>query len=126
LTKLLSVAFLLLICWAVVQASLYSLDHYTFEGCTVIGYEDSGRTLLIEIDPKIDNGTDSGCLAASRIILSICQQGFAVRYWDRKIELAEAMALVAGGGGPVSEEAFNQFIDEANAQLYYDIITWRD
>ena len=47
--KLGSIALLLIIGFAIAQGGIYAIDHYSFPGCTIVGYE-AGNTLVIELD----------------------------------------------------------------------------
>ena len=70
---------LLCIGFAIAQLGNYFIDHHSFPGCIIVGSEDSGKTLVIELDDELTLGTDSACKAAGKLIYKICLQGYRVR-----------------------------------------------
>ena len=64
---------------AIAQAGNYYIDHYSFPGCTIVGTEDSGKTLVIKLNPEFYSGTDTACMEAGKLVYKICKSGYRVR-----------------------------------------------
>ena len=73
-----SVLGLLILCFAVLQAMTWAIDHRSFPGCVIVGHE-TGNVLVIELDEQLATGTDASCEAAGQLIYSICLEGYRVR-----------------------------------------------
>ena len=73
-----SVIGLILICFAIAQALVWTIDHRSFPGCVIVGHE-RNNVLVIELDEQLATGTDASCEAAGQLIYSICLEGYKVR-----------------------------------------------
>lgn len=75
LFKALSLSCLVLV---LAHAALWTIDHKSFPGCTIITHE-PGNVLVIELDEELATGTDYSCELAGKLVYSICLQGYKVR-----------------------------------------------
>ncbi len=87
------------VCCGLPSMASMALDKIAFDNCIVTGYDKISNVLSVKVDPKIDTGTDIGCVETSKVIANVCRQGYKVKYFDRIIDLQEAERLVAYGGG---------------------------
>lgn len=77
--KALSILFLLIFALGIVEALIHEIDKTSFPGCTIVGYEHGFKTLVIELDPDLNNGSDGACEVASELIYKICSSGYTVK-----------------------------------------------
>ena len=69
---------LLFLCFVIVQALVWTIDHRSFPGCVIVGHE-SGNVLVIKLNEDLATGTDYSCQLAGELIFSICREGYKVR-----------------------------------------------
>lgn len=90
---------LALCCIGILQAAIWAVNHKSFNGCVIVGYE-ANNVLVIELDDELATGTDASCKAAGMLILEICQQGYKVRVTNwaltEAINIEQAFWLARG------------------------------